>query len=214
MPAGTLTARIVGFFALIGLGLGGAVLLFLWATGYFKPVQDEGFDSLGRAFAGGIAFTAVLVFALLVGIVLSALAGVYSALNAQSSAAAVLVGLVASAVGYVALIATLGLFLLSGVNGLSPQPVPTPVATPRPTQSAEELATCEELFGQGSIACREEASTEEPGQEQQETSVRDLTRLGLGVLPAALVGALSASLFAPRRIEHIEGHQNVVGSGT
>lgn len=200
MPAGALTAKIVGLFAIIGLGLGSTVLLFLWATGYFEPAQSDEFGAaLGQAFFGGLAITAVLVFALLVGIVLAALAGVYAAARAESSAAAVMVGLFGSALGYAALVAALGLFMVGGIDALTPQPAPTPVATPAPTQSAQEIADCQELFGQGSPLCRDEPDAVQTTDETPEVGVRDVARLGFGLLPAALVGALSASLFASRR---------------
>ncbi|MGH9198707.1 MAG: hypothetical protein ACRD1T_23630, partial [Acidimicrobiia bacterium] len=127
-PIGVL-ARMVGVFSAIGLGLGVGALLFLWGTGYFET-RAEGLEGLGAALAGGIALAGVSVFAILIGVVLAALGGMYAATNTTMRGTAVVASAMAGGLGHIALIVVLGLVLAGGVALLSPKSQTTGSARP------------------------------------------------------------------------------------
>ncbi|MEX0874876.1 MAG: hypothetical protein WD646_09830 [Actinomycetota bacterium] len=202
-PAISLFTKVVAIFAVVGAGLGAATLIFLWATGFFDATEAEGLDALGEQFLGGIAIATVLVFALLVGVVLAALGGMHVANYGTSRGAAALAGALAGAVGHVALVAVLGAILVFGIDALTSSTADEAVPTPTPveTQSPEELASCRELFGQDSPLCVDQAAEEADTDDGDDDAVsfEDVSRIGLGLIPAALVGGLTAAILFRRR---------------
>ena len=194
--------RIVGLFATVGGGLGAATMLFLFAIGFFSASDAESLEDIGQAFVGVIAIAAVLIFALLIGVVLAAVSGMYAARRAADVASAVRAGGMGSAAGHVALVVVLGIFLLSGValfDATSSQPA-TPTPTPR---TAEEIAECIELFGVDSPLCAgdQPADAAEEPDDPSDIGIDDLLKLALGVIPAGIVGATVAAIMFERRRE-------------
>src|SRR5687767_7340017 len=120
--ARAVVAKMVGVFAAIGLGLGIGVLLFLWATGVFDPVQNV--EDIGRSLLGGLAVGVAFVFALLIGVVLAVFAGSHAADAANSRGAAATSGALAAGIGHIALVIVLGAILLVGFEVLSPDAPP------------------------------------------------------------------------------------------
>jgi hypothetical protein len=200
---GVVVGRVVGVFAVVGFGLGIGVLLFLWATGFFDPVQ--GLDDFGRVFVGGLAVAAVFVFALLIGVVVAVFAGLHAANTAESAASAATSGALAGGIGHIALVVVLGAVLLLGFRVLAP-PSPTPpvAASPTPPGLADDVP-CEEIFGADSAVCDAAMETSDipDGSSFADTSddvtVGNLSKLALGVIPAALVGAVTGAILFPRR---------------
>jgi len=200
---GAVVGRVVGVFAVVGFGLGIGVLLFLWATGFFDPVQ--GLDDFGRVFVGGLAVAAVFVFALLIGVVVAVFAGLHAANTADSRASAATSGALAGGIGHIALVIVLGVILLVGFRVLSPDSPPVgAVPSPTPLGTAEGVP-CEEVFGVGSAVCETTEETSDVPDDSSfadsndEVTVDNLARLGVGVLPAALVGAVTGAILFPRR---------------
>lgn len=193
--APVVVAKLVGVFAVIGAGLGIGTVLFLWASGVFDA-QKQGLESIGEAIAGGLIVSASLVFALLFGVVFSAVAGMHAATDARDRVTAAFVGGVASAVGQIALIVALGAVLIGGINFFEASPREASSASPTPTAES-----CRTLFGTGPEFCpeRDTAPTETEDGEEAHVSVRDLSRLALGAVPAFVVGALSGALVFTRR---------------
>lgn len=217
---GQLIARIVGVFAIVGLGLGVGALIFLWIVDFFEPTED--IEDIGAAILGGIAIGAVLVFALLIGVVLAALCGMHVAHQAETRPVAIRVAGLGAAIGHIALVAVLGVILIVGVNvfrSASGEARDTPAPTIAPTPSREPTQSCEDVFGQGSEICQGQVTdptpepftpdpltpdpfTSEPTTEDTTSlvAVGNVAKLGLGVVPAAVVGALVAGLlFTPLR---------------
>ncbi len=191
-----LVARVVAIFAIVGAGIGGATLIFLSATGFFDATASSDLEAIGDLFLGGIALATILVVSLVVGIVLAAVGGLYAGSRSPDRAISTAVGAIAGTLGHAALVAALGLFLIVGVDALDSdeaEPAPTPV----PTQSAEDIASCEQAFGAGSELCGNEATEEST--EGGGVSFEDIWRIGLGLIPAAAVGGLSGAVGFTRR---------------
>lgn len=171
-------AKLIGVFAIIGAGLGIGTVLFLWSSGVFDA-HKKSLAGIGEAIAGGLIVAAALVFALLFGVVFSAVAGMHAASHGRDRATAALVGGTASAVGQIALIVTLGAVLIGGINFFKEVSQP-----PRSSPSLIE---------------RIDRGTGGATDEDTDVSVRDLSRLALGAVPAFVVGALSGGLVYSRR---------------
>jgi hypothetical protein len=203
---GEAVARMVAVFAVVGLGLGGGTLIFLSATGFFDPVQ--GLDDFGRAILGGFAVSAVLVFALLIGVVMAALAGLYLSGVVDSRGRAAAAGGVAAALGHIALVVCVGAVLLAGIELLSDSVEQPPASTSGSSAAPSSFgdAQCEETFGEGSQLCDAAASVpslpDVPSSSDESSDVvttENLVKIGLGVVPAAFVGAIVAALLFGRR---------------
>ncbi|HVE91181.1 MAG TPA: hypothetical protein VNE62_02620 [Actinomycetota bacterium] len=199
---------IVGMFAAVGLGMGLAAVLFLNAIGFYKARSGDGLEGFGEAIAGSLALGAVLVFSILVGTVLAAMAGIVVARVARSGGSAAGLAALASGLGHLALVAAAGAVLLGGSSVLAESAPDTPAPTPEPVESRdpEERADCVRLFGADSRICQD--PTPEPADDINDRDDGDkapialsaILKLALGVLPAALVGALTGLLlFTPSR---------------
>jgi len=190
--------KIVAVFAIVGAGIGGATLIFLSATGFFDATASDDLEAIGDLFLGGIALATLLVVSLVVGIVLAALGGLYAGNKSPGRGLSAAVGAIAGTLGHIALVALLGLFLIVGVEAFDSdetQSSPTPV----PTQSAEDIASCEQVFGAGSETCRNETVDESTDDGGDGVSFEDIFQIGLGLIPAAAVGGLSAAVGFSRR---------------
>lgn len=197
--SGSVTGRVVGVFAIIGFGLGFAALLFLWATDYF----EAGGDDFGSAIFGGLALGAVTVFALLSGIIVAALGGLHAAHSARNRDRAVTSAFVAGLAGHIVMIAVLGGLMAGGLAALSPEGSEPEGA--RETTAPVD-AECAQTFGADSPICRagEQApeTPQETGDGDDGIAVEQLLKLGLGAIPAAVVGGLTAAvLFSPKEYE-------------
>jgi hypothetical protein len=190
--------RIIGLFAVTGLGLGVGALLFLWATGALTPEESQGIgEAFGAAFASAIAITGVLAFALLIGVVLAAIGGMHAAAAIPTRSPAAVAAAISGAVGHVVMILVLGATLIMGMGILSAAGE-TEESPAEAVESQEDVELCEELFGPGSPECQ-------PQEEEAEGSgatldAKLIAQLGLGLIPAGLVGALTAAImFRSRR---------------
>ncbi len=182
-------------FAAVGLGLGVGVLLFMWQTGAFDRVH--GIEDLGTVVLGGVALAVAFGFGLLIGVVMAIFAGMFAANAASSRMSAVVTGMVAGAVGHVGLVVALGAVLLAGFAALDQGRPTPPVRTSAPGEPP-----CEEIFGADSPVCQNQTpeSSIDAVEADDEVTVGNVARLGLGVIPAALVGGLTAAiLFARKR---------------
>ena len=201
---GVLAARIAGIFAVVGFGLGVASLLFLWESGFFDVSAGESFEDFAKVAIGAFALAAVAAFAVPLGIVVAAVGGVFAAVRTPRLAEAVRAGAIGAAAGYLALTLVLSGFVVLAIElreGREPDPEPSP------TSQAQQ--SCEQIFGEGSPQCRNIGA-------QGDLNVQgdidvfgdvsdndgwsdDIARLGLGIIPTALVGALSAAVTSSRR---------------
>ena len=202
----TQVAKVVGVFVAVGIGLGAATLIFLEATGFFDVASSQGPDALATAFFGAVGVWIVQVFALLVGTVLAALGGVYVSRVAASRGMAAAAGAIAGVLGHIGLAVTLGLFLIIGIEALDGPDEATAAPTPAPvvTRSPEEIAECFQVFGEGSPACAQPTPTpteETTGDDGTGVSFEDMMRVGLGLMPAGLVGGLAGAILFRRRYQ-------------
>ena len=191
--------RIVGVFAIVGFGLGIGTMLFLWVTGFFNA--SNSLEDLGQAFLGGIAIAGVLVFAILIGVVLAAVGGIHLASTSTDRTAAAATGALSGGAGHFALVVTLGAVLLIGFAFAS-----NDEGSGTSTTSTSDRAQCEEVFGAGAEACTDESTVPESSSDNSSSSDSDnidfatLTKLVLGVIPAGMVGGLTAAVvFRPRQ---------------
>ncbi len=201
--AGLVAARIVGIFAVIGFGLGLATLLFLWATGFFTTSTVSA-DSLADVALGAFVFAVVAAFAVLIGVVVAAVGGVYAANHTDDRPTAIRVGAIGAAAGHFALIiVVIGFVLVSFAlqSVMSSDPVSPAQITPSPQQIAE----CERALGVGAPVCRQLPQglvTPRPDAVVDGgvdwPDVDDVARFGIGIIPAAIVGALSAAVVFAR----------------
>lgn len=192
--------RMIGVFAVVGLGLGVGALLFLWGTGYFQP-RAEGLEGLGAALGGGIALAGVSVFALLIGGVLAAFGGMYASNHTKARGEAIVASAMAGGLGHIALMVTLGLVLIGGIAVMSPSAPPEPAAQEEVAPSPEPDPDCVELFGEDSPVCQPspEPVLEESLDVPNSIDPAEYSWLALGFIPAALVGALTAAILFTRR---------------
>lgn len=182
--------KLIAIFGIVGLGLGAGSLIFLWAVGFFN--RTGGLEDLGAAFAGGIAIAGVLVFALLIGIVLATIGGLWAGGSVISRSQAVVASAIGAGIGHVVLIGVLGVFLIVGLGVGSSATPETPEPSPSPLDQE-----CIELFGPIPLCGGQTEIPEEP--EGEEVSVQQFLKLALGLVPAALVGALTAAVGFSRR---------------
>lgn len=187
---GAVIGRVVGVFAIVGLGLGVGALLFLWSTDFFKPSGED----FGSAIVGGLALGAVLVFALLSGVVVAAMGGLHAANTVGSRGGAIATGLVAGLIGHIVMVAAVGGLLIAGFEVFSPQENESPAT--EETQSPVD-PECAEMFGEDSAICRAgddaEKTPSEAPEEDEGIDVEQLMKLALGAIPAGLVGGLTAA---------------------
>lgn len=195
--------RIIGVFAVVGMGLGLGGLLFLWVTDYFKPSNNGDF---GSSFVGGLTIAALLIFALLIGVVIAAFGGMHAANKVEGRSGAVSAGLVAGSLGHVLMVAILAGIMVTGIQFLSANETagsdasPSPASEPSPTPDESCIAE----FGADSPLCSPPQipkAIEPPQVDSTESGVRweSFLKIGLGFIPAALVGALTAALLYSRR---------------
>lgn len=112
--------KLVGVFAVLGLGIGIGALMVLGVMGVFSDSAD-----IGSAFAAAFVLVAVLVFAILSGLVVATITSGHVARKARSRAQAAGLGAISAALGHVALIATLVITLFVGMAMLANQTEPT-----------------------------------------------------------------------------------------
>lgn|GEM_PF-4199422 len=193
--------RIIGVFAVIGVGLGFGGLLFLWATDYFNKTADGG---LGSALVGGLTIAALLIFALLIGVVIAALGGLHAANHVGSRGGAVASGLVAGSLGHVAMIAVLAAIMTLGIQALSGDTSNSSDATPAQSEAPSPDPDCARSFGEDSPICQglnrtPKALAPETQSNKDKVSWATFFKLGLGFIPASLVGGTTAAILFSKR---------------
>lgn len=192
--SGSIFGRVTGMFAIVGFGLGLGTLLFLWATDYFEPRSDD----FASAIFGGLALGVVMVFALLSGVILAAVGGMHAAHAARSSDGAVTAGFFSALIGHLVMVGLLGGLVMAGFAVLSPQE-----SQPRPSPAPTVDRECAETFGDDSPICGGGQPEESEGNDDEDgIDVDQLLKLGLGAIPAGIVGGLTAAtLFSRKEID-------------
>ncbi len=184
-------ARIVGVYAIVGLGVAFAVLLFLWVLGFFHR-ETTSFGDIGGAIIGGVAVIIALVFALLISFVLAAFAAHYASLRLTERDGAVFAAGIGAAVGHCVLVLCIAFAIIGGVNLFSS------TATPAPTPTPSDIASCQQTFGANSPICGGSITPTIP---KASTSIDygAIAKGCIGAIPAALVGALAAMVLYDRQ---------------
>lgn len=185
-------------YGLVGAGLGAGAVIFLQATGFFSA-RSEGLEGLGDAITGALAIGAVLVFAVLSGVIVAVMAGLYTSRH-LSPVGAMMASASGSSIGHAVMVAVLAVILLQATSTFEADPSPSPTPSPIETPDPECVAT----FGPDAALCKPDAFSLPTPAVNTASAERPLAAdrfvdLALGLFPAGIVGGLSGLLFARRR---------------
>jgi hypothetical protein len=194
-PVAGVVGRIVGIYAIVGLGVAGAVLLFLWVLGFFHR-QAASVADIGEAIVGGLAIVVALVFALLISFVLAAIAAHYASLRLAERDGAVVAAGIGAAVGHCVLIVCIAFVIIGGVNLFSSSGSPAPTPTPF---ASSDTASCRQTFGANSPLCGGAPTTTAITKTSNSIEYGTIFKGCIGAIPAALVGAFGAMVLFDRR---------------